>query len=57
MEVKLSNYAKCLAKNVRERYIEKLSKINFEDPYLINIEKTINDADEHPSITYPDIVN
>ena len=57
MEVKLSNYAKCLAKNVRERYIEKLSKINFEDPYLINIEKTINDTDEHPSITYPDIVN
>ena len=45
------------SKKCQREIHRKAFKINFEDPYLINIEKTINDSDEHPSITYPDIVN
>ena len=56
MGVELSDYARCVARDVRERYVEKISKINFEDPYLINMVNTVSD-DGHPSIMYPDIVN
>ena len=36
MDVKLSVYAKQLPQEARERYIEKIAQISFDDPYLIN---------------------
>ena len=36
MDVKLSVYAKKLPQEARERCIEKIAQISFDDPYLIN---------------------
>ena len=33
MDINLSTYAKCLSVDHRKKYIEKISKINFIDPY------------------------
>ena len=57
MDINLSTYAKCLSVDHRKRYIEKISKINFIDPY--DMKKTEFDygMDLLPKIVYPDIVN
>ena len=57
MDINLSTYAKCLSVDHRKRYIEKISKINFIDPY--DMEKTGFDygMDLLPKVVYPDIVN
>ena len=57
MAINLSTYAKCLSVNHRKRHIEKISKINFIDPY--DMKKTEFDYGMHllPKEVYPDIVN
>ena len=57
MDINLSTYAKCLSVDHRKRYIEKISKINFIDPY--DMKKTEFDygMDLLPKIVNPDIVN
>ena len=57
MDINLSTYAKCLPVGHRKRYIEKISKINFIDPY--DMKKTEFDYGMHllTRIVYPDIVN
>ena len=57
MDINLSTYAKYLSVDHRKRYIEKIAKINFIDPY--DMKKTEFDygMDLLPKIIYPDIVN
>ena len=57
MDVKLSQYAQCLSNDVRQRYIEKLAKIDFDDPYLVEKDDLSFNAEVLPNISYPDIVN
>ena len=52
MDVDLSQYAKCLSNEVRKRYIEKISKFNFEDPYLLRKDGISFDCERYPNITY-----
>ena len=57
MDIKLSQYAKCLANDVQKRYIEKISIINFIDPYIMKKCELNFDVENYPKVTYPDIVN
>ena len=57
MDVKLSVYAKKLPQEARERYIEKIAQISFDDPYLINSNDFDTGTDFLPKTSYPDIVN
>ena len=57
MDVQLHDYSKCLAADVRKRYIEKISKIDFIDPYLLKPTDLNYDSDVLPQVSYPDIVN
>ena len=57
MDVKLSVYAKQLPQKARERYIEKIAQISFDDPYLINPNDFDSGTDFLPKTSYPDIVN
>ena len=57
MNVELHEYSQCLAVKVKERYIEKISKINFIDPYLLKSVDLNYNSDVLPQVTYPDIVN
>ena len=45
------------AADVRKRYIEKISKIDFIDPYLLKPTDLNYDSDVLPLDSYPDIVN
>ena len=54
MDVQLHDYSKCLAADVRKRYIEKISKIDFIDPYLLNPTDLNYDSDVLPQVSYPD---
>ena len=57
MDINLSTHAKCLFVDHRKRYIEKISKINFIDPY--DMKKTEFDygMDFSSKVVYPDVVN
>ena len=57
MDVQLHDYSKCLAADVRKRYIEKISKIDFIDPYLLKPTDLNYDSNVLPQVSYPDIVN
>ena len=57
MDVQLSEYAKQLPSEARDRYVEKIAKIDFEDPYLKNNASFSTNIDLLPKTTYPDIVN
>ena len=57
MDVELHEYAKCLPGDTRKRYIEKISKIDFNDPYLYRSNELDYNSDMLPNVTYPDIVN
>ena len=57
MDVVLSDYAKCLPFDSRKRYVEKISKIDLIDPYLLTKDELQNDKCLYPKISYPDIVN
>ena len=57
MDVQLSSYANCLSSVPRKRYIEKISKINFLDPYSFKKSDLDFSKDAIPAITYPDICN
>ena len=54
MDVSLSTYAKCLSDEHRQRYIEKISKIGFEDPYDIKKNELNNGVETMPLVSYPD---
>ena len=55
--MELSKYTKCLSKESKERYLEKISKINNVDPYSLKKEDCLTEKEFFPKITYPDIVN
>ena len=52
-----SKYQECLSNESRQRYLQKISKINNVDPYCLKKEELVFEKDFYPKITYPDIVN
>ena len=57
MDIQLSEYAKLLPVSARERYIEKITQINLQDPHLLASNEFDYGTDYLPKTTYPDIVN
>lgn len=59
MSVNLSNHARSLTPDIRKRYLDKISLVNSQDPYLLkdNCKLWTTDLNVVPSLTYPDIFN
>ena len=52
-----SKYQECLSNESRQRYRQKISKINSVDPYCLKEEELVFEQDLYPKIMCADIIN